>query len=293
MLLSRSRTSGRVGAAVHEDAGAVDAAREQRRRRQGHRRDAGHGAQPVEHLPVERQRALLVVAIQLRVDAEEQQVLRVEADVHVAEVGERPQEQAGADQQDERDRDLHGEEDLARPAARADDAAARFLERRVHVHAGAAQRRQDAEDQPGQAADGEHEREHTPVEGARHVGGARQQLLAPVADDDAEGAAERRQQQAFRQELAYQPPARRAERQPHRQLLLPAWSRATAAGSRRWRRQSAGRARRRPPGARPSGTRSWRCRRTPRPPGSTRRRGTSVRDLLYERDRSSSESDSR
>ena len=56
----------------------------------------------------------LVVAVQLRVDAEEDQVLRVEADVHVPQVVQRPQEQAGADEQHERDRDLHDEQRLAR-----------------------------------------------------------------------------------------------------------------------------------------------------------------------------------
>ena len=75
-----------VGAALDEDAGAVDAARQQCRRRQRDRRDAGHGREPVEHVAVERRRPLLVVAIQRRVDAEEQQVLRVESDVHVAQV---------------------------------------------------------------------------------------------------------------------------------------------------------------------------------------------------------------
>ena len=50
---------------------------------------------------------------------------------------------------------------------------------------------------------------------------AGQQLLAPRRDENAERAADRREQQALGQQLADQPPARRAERQPDRDLLLP------------------------------------------------------------------------
>ena len=75
----------------------------------------------------------------------------------MAEVGERPQEQAGADEQHERDRDLHGEEDLLAQLREPTTPRLGFLERGIDVHPGAAQRRQDAEEQAGQAADRQHE----------------------------------------------------------------------------------------------------------------------------------------
>ena len=58
---------------------------------------------------------------------------------------------------------------------------------------------------PVTAGDDHHEREHAPVERRRLVPARRQQLLAPVADQDAERAAHDGQQQAFGQQLADQP----------------------------------------------------------------------------------------
>ena len=62
---------------------------------------------------------------------EEQQVLRVEPDVDVAQVLQRAQEETGADEQHQRDRDLHDEQRLAERASRPDDAAPGFLEREL------------------------------------------------------------------------------------------------------------------------------------------------------------------
>ena len=87
--------------------------------------------------------------------------------------------------------------------------------------AGAAQRRRDAEHDAGDPGDHGDEGEDAPVERRHADRSARQQLLAPVADEDAERAAHRREQQALGQQLANQTPARRAERQPDRDLLLP------------------------------------------------------------------------
>ncbi len=123
--------------------------------------------------------------------------------------------------QHERDRDLHDQERLAQPGARTDDAAARFLERGADVDTGAAQCGRDAEEQARQAAHAHDEGEDLPVERHRLARRSRQKLFSPIADEDPERAAHPREQQALGQELAHQPPARRAERQPHRQFLLP------------------------------------------------------------------------
>ena len=53
------------------------------------------------------------------------------------------------------------------------------------------------------------------------VGARGSSCLSPIPDDDAERAADRREQQALGQQLPDQPPARRAERQPDRHLFLP------------------------------------------------------------------------
>ena len=118
MLLLCSRAARRVRPALHEDAGRVDAARQQRRLRHRDGADARHRAQPLQQLAVEARSCAFVVPVELRVDAEEQQVLRVEADVDLPQVLERAQEQPGADEQHERHRDLHDEQRAAEHAPR-------------------------------------------------------------------------------------------------------------------------------------------------------------------------------
>ena len=98
---------------------------------------------------IQRGHPLLVIAVQRWIDTEEQQVLRIEADIDMAQVLERPKEEARPDQQHERNRDLHDQQRLAEEAPRADDAAARLLERGIDVHAGAAEGRRNPEQQTG------------------------------------------------------------------------------------------------------------------------------------------------
>lgn len=59
-------------------------------------------------------------------DAEEREMLGVEAGRHLVQVAQGPDEQAGADHQDQRQRDLHDHQSLSepRPCARPEHAAA-------------------------------------------------------------------------------------------------------------------------------------------------------------------------
>ena len=100
--------------------------------------------------------------------------------------------------------------DFPRQAARAHHAAAGLLERRAHVHSRTAECRGAAEDEARQAGDGQDEEEDAPIERRQLAGRAGQQLLAPVADEDAKRSTHRREQQALGQKLPDQP--RRASR---------------------------------------------------------------------------------
>ena len=63
--------AGGVDAALHEDAGRVHAARQERRVRERGRADAGQPLRAARAAVIERRRALLVVPVELRVDAEQ------------------------------------------------------------------------------------------------------------------------------------------------------------------------------------------------------------------------------
>ena len=100
-----------------------------------------------EEIAIEPRHARLVIAVQRGVDAEEQKILRIEADVHVPEMLQRLQEQSGTDQQHQRDRDLDDEECLA-GRLESDNAAACFLQRHSGAHRRTAQGGRDPEHDP-------------------------------------------------------------------------------------------------------------------------------------------------
>ena len=64
-------------------------------------------------------------------------------------------------------------------------------------------------------------RENLPVERHWLARCSGQKLFSPIADDNPERAAHSGKEKTLGQELAHQPPPRRAERQPHRQFFLP------------------------------------------------------------------------
>ncbi len=211
---------GRVHAAAYEDARRVDAAGEERGIRQRRRAHSGHGRDPFEQPAVQRSRLFFVIPVQLRLYPKQQQIVRVESDVDVPEILQRPEKQPRAHEEHERDGHLGDEQRPAQDALRGCNAARVLFERGAHVAARRAEGGRDAEDNAGHEGDAEHEHEHAPVQQRRLPLGTRQQLFAPVAHENAEAAADRREQQAFGQQLANHPQPRRTEREPDRQFLL-------------------------------------------------------------------------
>ena len=131
----------------------------------------------------------------------------------VVEVLERPQEQAGADEQHERHRDLQHDQAPAEDGTRADDAAAALLHRARQVYPRRAQGRQEAEDDPSQHADAREEPEHAPIERLVRRMAA---TLATSTQEAAERPAQAREQDALREQLADQPAVRGADREADR-----------------------------------------------------------------------------
>src|SRR5206468_440627 len=85
-----------------------------------------------------------VVAVQRRADMEDDDVSRVESDIHLPKVLQRSEKQSGADEYDERDGHLGDHERLAEARARIADRPAVLFERMIDV-ARRAKRRQDSE----------------------------------------------------------------------------------------------------------------------------------------------------
>ena len=97
------------------------------------------------------------MAVQLGIDAKQQQVLRVESNVDAAQVMQRAKKESRADDQDKRDGYLRDQERLAERAAGSDNGSAVFLQGRAEVDAGAAKRRGDTEKDSGSAGHDQNE----------------------------------------------------------------------------------------------------------------------------------------
>ena len=172
---------------------------------------------------------VLLVAGGRKVDAGGQDAFAREARIDAAERPEAPQHQPGADEQDDGERDLRNDEDLPeppRPRSRAALARA-LLERLLDVGARAGEGRGQAADRGRQDRDQCREAEdgraqaHAPEgrEVRRREGD--EELHAPAREEQAEGAAEKRQKQVLRHELPQDPRPRGAERRPDRELPDP------------------------------------------------------------------------
>ncbi len=152
-----------------------------------------------------------------------------ESRMNAGQLLERSNHESGADEQDERQRDLHDDERIARPmalparAGRASTAA----EHAGDARAGVLEHRDGAEQQ----ADGQRQHEREPQRGKvegdlgkpRQVAGGErhQQAQRAVGQAEPDDAAEHAEGDAFEQQLAGDPPGSGAQRGANRQLLLP------------------------------------------------------------------------
>jgi hypothetical protein len=180
-------------------------------------------------LAVELRAALLRQLAPADVERGEQQVVGVEAGIEVDGVAQGAQEEARADEQHERERDLRDDErvaqaEAAQPGRRA---AGVVLERRDEIGARGVERGGEAEDEARRERDGEREEQHARVdreiEQRRLFRGeeAGQQVGRPQRDDEPDAAAREREHDRFRDQLPHEPPARRSEREPDRDLTPP------------------------------------------------------------------------
>jgi len=161
-----------------------------------------------------------------RLQHERQHAVRVEAGLDARQRDDAAQHQAGANQQDERQRHLGDDHRAAQPAS-ASQPAARTTNRAQRfgdVGARRAQRRHQTAQHGGAGAGDDREREHPRIHRnrpePRQFGRSRrdQDLDPGPCQQQAERRAERRHQQALGEHLPDQPAARRADRRPDREL---------------------------------------------------------------------------
>jgi len=160
-------------------------------------------------------------------DIEDHHVLRTESPVEVMQVLQAADQQARADEQQQRHRHLRRDQraaqSLLRCAARL--AAAGSLQRRRQIDPRRAQRRREAEADAGEHADRDEKHQDTQV--GRQIepdrrrtqpDHAEQGSHAPVGDADAGQRTERREHHALGEQLTHQPGAAAADRQAHADL---------------------------------------------------------------------------
>ncbi len=189
------------------------------------RRHVGTGANAFEPV-VENRCARRPFAVkQPEVDRHERHPVEAEAWVERAPAPQLAQEEAGSDQQHERQRDLRGEENAATRLAPPGDRTAALSEQRNEVDAGCARGRGQPEAQPGDERHGEREerdapvRAHLELQRNRKLGEERvERARGWLCQRHAENAARGEQQQQLGQERPQQLAGRGAERGAHRPL---------------------------------------------------------------------------
>ncbi len=189
----------------------------------------------------ERLRALTHLAeeggllLRLRVAAGRQEEIAADHALGVETLvdGEQPveaaQEQAGADEQGERERHLGHDERAAQALAGrpAGGPARAFFHHLGQVRPRGAQRREEAEEQPREEGQGQRETQDLRIDRGlgepRHAARAEraQTRHAGPGHEHTAAAANERQQQALDQQLPHEAPARRAERRPDGDLPPP------------------------------------------------------------------------
>ena len=156
-----------------------------------------------------------------------QHAARVEARIDGRGRGEAAQHQAGADQQDERQRQLGDHEHVAQQRLAAVAGRAARAEAIADARPRRLPGRHQAEDEAGDDRDAEREGQRPALD--RHVGGARQVgrrhrrdgAHAERRQGQADDAAQAREQQALDQQLTHDLEPRRAEREADGDLRLP------------------------------------------------------------------------
>jgi hypothetical protein len=172
-------------------------------------------------------RAGSVERILIDARGDEQHAAPIEPRVAGGEPDERPRQQSGADDEHQRQGDLQDDAGMARAeAASAGGGASVHAQRLLRRDPADAQRRSYAGEERGGGADRDREGEDAAIEREVEVHRRRvgrqlrdEQRAAPSGDQHAERGAGCRQQQALGKQLPRDPPSRRAERQPHRQLV--------------------------------------------------------------------------
>ena len=161
--------------------------------------------------------------------AEEEDVLWAEADIHAVEVDQRAHEQPRADDQQHRERDLEDYDGFAgEPLAPFGGRRRAIFEAGVHVGAGRPQGWRKAERDSGQQRHCGGEGEDLPIEAAMELWRLpgtrqqpRQQVAPEIAEDESGRSPQQRQQQALGEDLPQNASAARAERHAHAHFPLP------------------------------------------------------------------------
>jgi hypothetical protein len=180
----------------------------------GHRqigggRDGAHARQPADaRLQIgDEWNGIAFVSLRIA-DTQDQLVVRVEAGTRWTQCDERRDQQAGDDEHDARDRDLHRHEQGTEPALPrgAGDLPRPFLQRVVEVEVAGGDERSHRERNRGQDRDGEREGEdggaRVGVVESRHAVGREvdDQLHRPCRQPESGHGRPQREQQAFRQQ---------------------------------------------------------------------------------------------
>jgi hypothetical protein len=194
----------------HLDARAGGAAADRRYGRQRGALHARHCGGGVERTPEQLEACSRLQTRGQRIDSGDEHRVAVEAEIARRERGERPHEQAGGDDEHQRERDLADNEQAAQAeAVLASIASSSRFERVVRLDARAAQGRGHPEQHRGGDRHGRREAEDPPVDRQREedvVDGGRelthQQVAAPLRERETEDRTCRREEEAFGEELA-------------------------------------------------------------------------------------------
>ena len=198
-------------------------------RRGGHRADARQRPDSLDEPIEERAGSVPGVALARQRQPHRQHAPRLEPRVDALHVHEAAQQQPGAEEENDRQRDLRDDQRLPHAMARAPGArAAVRLQRFVRIGPCGLKRRQDPDEQPRGCREREAPQQHPAVDARskiehRELRGdqRRRRLQADVREQKPCGRAGEREEQALGQQVTREPPPPGAERKAHGQLALP------------------------------------------------------------------------